>query len=41
MPSVVEERPIKTNSRIVKEEKYRKDMYLAFVRNALIQKSMV
>jgi len=33
------ERPIKTNSRIIRDEKYRKDMYLAFVRGALLQKS--
>ena len=41
MPFSEDERPIKTNSRIIKDEKYRKDMYLAFVRNALIQKAMV
>ncbi|TDL29829.1 RNA polymerase I-specific transcription initiation factor RRN3 [Rickenella mellea] len=31
-------RPIATNSRVRKDEKYRKDMYLAFVNNALQQK---
>ncbi|KAG5639716.1 hypothetical protein H0H81_005899 [Sphagnurus paluster] len=32
-------RPIATNSRVKQDEKYRKDMYLSFVRNALHQKS--
>ncbi|KZT05644.1 RNA polymerase I-specific transcription initiation factor RRN3 [Laetiporus sulphureus 93-53] len=32
-------RPIATNSRIKQDEQYRKDMYLAFVRNALQQKT--
>ncbi|KAG5648819.1 hypothetical protein DXG03_000168 [Asterophora parasitica] len=32
-------RPIATNSRVKQDEKYRKDMYLAFVHNALQQKS--
>ena len=31
-------RPIATNSRIKQNENYRKDMYLAFVNNALQQK---
>lgn len=35
------ERPIKTNAKVLKDEQYRKDMYLAFVRNAFSQKSMV
>ncbi|KAI0650499.1 RNA polymerase I-specific transcription initiation factor RRN3 [Trametes meyenii] len=34
------ERPIATNSRIKQDEQYRKDMYLAFVNNALQQKAM-
>jgi RNA polymerase I-specific transcription initiation factor RRN3 len=34
-------RPIATNSRIKKDEKYRTDMYLAFVNNALQQKLKV
>ncbi|EIW61642.1 RNA polymerase I-specific transcription initiation factor RRN3 [Trametes versicolor FP-101664 SS1] len=34
------ERPIVTNSRIKQDEQYRKDMHLAFVNNALQQKSM-
>ncbi|KAF5387925.1 hypothetical protein D9615_000645 [Tricholomella constricta] len=33
-------RPIATNSRVKQDEKYRKDMYLAFVHNALQQKSI-
>ncbi|PFH51328.1 hypothetical protein AMATHDRAFT_59411 [Amanita thiersii Skay4041] len=33
------ERPIATNSRIKQDEKYRRDMYLAFVNNAVQQKS--
>ncbi|TFK43795.1 RNA polymerase I-specific transcription initiation factor RRN3 [Crucibulum laeve] len=32
-------RPIATNSRVKQDEKYRKDMYLAFVNNALQQKT--
>ncbi|TRM67928.1 RNA polymerase I-specific transcription initiation factor RRN3 [Schizophyllum amplum] len=36
-PAVVR-RPIATNSRIRQDEQYRKDMYLAFVNNALQQK---
>ncbi|KAF8524664.1 RNA polymerase I-specific transcription initiation factor RRN3 [Hysterangium stoloniferum] len=31
-------RPINTNSRVKQDEKYKKDMYLAFVNNALLQK---
>ena len=34
-------RPIATNSRIKQDEKYRKDIYLAFVNNALEQKTIV
>lgn len=34
-------RPIATNSRIKQDEKYRKDMYLVFVNNALQQKAGV
>lgn len=34
-------RPIATNSRIKKNERFRKDMYLAFVNNALQQKFLV
>ena len=34
-------RPIATNSRIKQDEKYRKDIYLAFVNNALEQKAIV
>ncbi|KAI0638420.1 RNA polymerase I-specific transcription initiation factor RRN3 [Trametes polyzona] len=34
------DRPIATNSRIKQDEQYRKDMHLAFVNNALQQKSM-
>lgn len=34
-------RPIATNSRVKQDEKYRKDMYLAFVNNALQQKANV
>lgn len=37
--SLLIQRPIATNSRIKQDEKYRKDMYLAFVNNALQQKS--
>jgi RNA polymerase I-specific transcription initiation factor RRN3 len=36
--SLLIQRPIATNSRIKQDEKYRKDMYLAFVNNALQQK---
>ncbi|KAJ7632092.1 RNA polymerase I-specific transcription initiation factor RRN3 [Mycena rosella] len=32
-------RPIATNSRVKQDEKYRKDMHLAFVNNALLQKA--
>ncbi|KDQ64421.1 hypothetical protein JAAARDRAFT_28051 [Jaapia argillacea MUCL 33604] len=38
--SLLTSRPIATNSRIKQDEQYRKDMYLAFVNNALQQKSM-
>lgn len=34
-------RPIATNSRVKQDEKYRKDIYLAFVNNALEQKANV
>jgi len=34
-------RPIATNSRIKQGERLRKDMYLAFVKNALEQKRLV
>jgi hypothetical protein len=34
-------RPIATNSRVKQDEKYRKDMYLAFVNNALQEKANV
>ena len=34
-------RPIVTNSRIKQDEKYHKDIYLAFVNNALEQKAIV
>lgn len=34
-PSLLTPRPIATNSRVKQDEKYRKDMYLAFVSNAL------
>ena len=34
-------RPIATNSRVKQDEKYRRDMYLAFVNNALQQKANV
>lgn len=40
-PSLLASRPIATNSRIKQDEKLRKDMYLAFVNNALQQKVMV
>jgi RNA polymerase I-specific transcription initiation factor RRN3 len=39
--SLLIQRPIATNSRIKQDEKYRKGMYLAFVNNALQQKSNV
>lgn len=39
-PSLIR-RPIATNSRVKQDEKYRKDMYLAFVHNALQQKTEV
>ena len=35
------ERPIASNSRVRKDEKYRRNMYLAFVDNALVQKARV
>lgn len=34
-------RPIATNSRVKQDEKYRQDMYLVFVNNALQQKAAV
>jgi len=34
-------RPIATNSRVKQGEKYRKDMYLAYLNNALQQKANV
>jgi hypothetical protein len=37
-PTLLVRRPIATNSRIKQNENYRKDMYLAFVNNALQQK---
>ncbi|KIJ57003.1 hypothetical protein M422DRAFT_198368 [Sphaerobolus stellatus SS14] len=37
--AVTTSRPIITNSRVKKDEKYRKDMYLSFINNALLQKS--
>ncbi|KAI0340915.1 RNA polymerase I-specific transcription initiation factor RRN3 [Trametopsis cervina] len=37
--SVLATRPIVSNSRIKQDEQYRKDMYLAFINNALQQKS--
>lgn len=39
--TIVIPRPVITNSRVKQDEKYRKDMYLAFVNNALLQKSKV
>ncbi|CAK5262553.1 unnamed protein product, partial [Mycena citricolor] len=36
---VVIRRPIATNSRVKQDEKYRKDLHLAFVNNALLQKA--
>jgi len=39
--SLLVQRPIATNSRVKQDEKYRRDMYLAFVNNALQQKSNV
>ncbi|RDB19882.1 RNA polymerase I-specific transcription initiation factor rrn3 [Hypsizygus marmoreus] len=38
--SVLVSRPIATNSRVKQDEKYRKDMYLAFVNNALQLKTI-
>ncbi|KAF7290905.1 hypothetical protein HMN09_01269000 [Mycena chlorophos] len=38
-PSGVMRRPIATNSRIKQDDQYRKDMHLAFVNNALVQKA--
>ena len=40
-PSPPTERPIATNSRIKQDQKYRKDMYLAFVNDALQKKLSV
>lgn len=40
-PAVLIRRPIATNSRVKQDEKYRKDMHLAFVNNALLQKANV
>ena len=34
-------RPIATNSRLKRDDKYKRDMYLAFVENALAQKAKV
>ncbi|KAJ7098804.1 RNA polymerase I-specific transcription initiation factor RRN3 [Mycena belliarum] len=38
-PSTLIKRPIATNARVKQDEKYRKDMHLAFVNNALLQKA--
>ncbi|KAJ7167553.1 RNA polymerase I-specific transcription initiation factor RRN3 [Mycena filopes] len=38
-PAMLIRRPIATNSRVKQDEKYRKDMHLAFVNNALLQKA--
>ncbi|KAJ7498586.1 RNA polymerase I-specific transcription initiation factor RRN3 [Mycena latifolia] len=38
-PATLIRRPIATNSRVKQDEKYRKDMHLAFVNNALLQKA--
>ncbi|KAJ7228301.1 RNA polymerase I-specific transcription initiation factor RRN3 [Mycena pura] len=38
-PAVLIRRPIATNSRVKQDEKYRKDMHLVFVNNALLQKA--
>ncbi|KAJ6538471.1 RNA polymerase I-specific transcription initiation factor RRN3 [Mycena vulgaris] len=38
-PAALIRRPIATNSRVKQDEKYRKDMHLAFVNNALLQKA--
>lgn len=40
-PSLLVRRPIASNSRVKQDEKYRKDMHLAFVNNALQQKAAV
>jgi RNA polymerase I-specific transcription initiation factor RRN3 len=40
-PAMLMRRPIATNSRVKQDEKYRKDMHLAFVNNALLQKANV
>ncbi|KAJ8462764.1 hypothetical protein ONZ45_g17815 [Pleurotus djamor] len=40
MPVPLVRRPIITNSRVKQDEKYRKDMFLTFVDNALQQKAM-
>lgn len=34
-------RPIASNSRVRRDEKYKRDMYLAFIDNALTQKARV
>ena len=34
-------RPIASNSRVRRDEKYKRDMYLAFIDNALEQKAKV
>ncbi|KAG6854356.1 hypothetical protein C0991_007861 [Blastosporella zonata] len=39
LSSLLVRRPIATNSRVKQDEKYRKDMYLSFVNNALQQKA--
>ncbi|KAF8521855.1 RNA polymerase I-specific transcription initiation factor RRN3 [Gautieria morchelliformis] len=36
---IATQRPVISNSRVKQDEKYRKDMYLVFVNNALLQKS--
>lgn len=40
-PSLLTPRPIATNSRVKNDEKFRKDMYLSFINNALQQKANV
>lgn len=40
-PASLIRRPIATNSRVKQDEKYRKDMHLAFINNALLQKANV
>lgn len=39
--SILTPRPMVTNSRIKQNEKYRSDMHLVYVNNALEQKSLV